>query len=101
MTPADLLVLVEKANKGDFIVYYRGSLVINQTKKKAFLRKTAYLLYEEGLVLLTQNRLEDHFSTYYAVRTSNPFKVSKLTMNEIKTMMKFFGVEGPSNLYRL
>ena len=88
MTPASLLALVKRANRGAFIEYYKGSLIINQTKKKYFLSKTAYLLYEEGLVLLSQKRLEDHFKIYYAIRTSNPFKLSKYAINEIERMMK-------------
>ena len=88
MTPADLLALVEKADKGDFIRYYLGSLVLNQTKEKYFLSQTASLLYEEGLVLLTQKRLKVGLSIYYAVRTSKPFQVSKLTTNKIERMME-------------
>ena len=87
MTPINLLALVKGANKGDFIEYYKGSLVINQTRKKHFLSTTANLLYEEGLVLLSQKRLEGHFKTYYAIRTSQPFKVSKHTNDKIERFM--------------
>ena len=88
MTPTKLLALIEKADKGDFIEYYKGSLVINQTRKKLFLSKTALLLYEEEVVLLTQKRLGPLLSIYYAVRTSNSFRVTKFTISEIKSMMK-------------
>ena len=88
MTPAGLLSLVEKANKGDFIEYYRGCLRINRTRQKRFLRKTASLLYEEGLVLLIQKRLGDNLSVYYVIKTSNPFRVSKYTISEIGKMMR-------------
>ena len=87
MTPTNLLALVKKADKGDFIEYYKGSLAINQTRKKHFLKKMAFLLYEDGLVLLTQKRLGVYSSVYYAVRTSNPFEVSKRTIKEVKRMM--------------
>ena len=87
MTPIDLLALVEEANKGAFIEYYRGSLGINLTRQKRFLRKTAFLLYEEGLVLLIQKRLREDFSVYYAVRTSNPFEVSKYIIDGVEGMM--------------
>ena len=87
MTPAGLLALVKGANKGDFIEYYKGSLVINQTRKKYFLSRTANLLYEEGLVLLSQKRLKGHPKIYYAIRTSNPFKVSMSTIDKIERMM--------------
>ena len=87
MTPIDLLALVEKADEGDFIEYYRGSLGINLTRQKRFLRNTAFLLYEEELVLLIQKRLREDFSIYYAIRTSNPFEVSKYAIDEIERMM--------------
>ena len=88
MTPADLLILVEKADRGDFIEYYRGSLCINQTEQKRFLGKTAFLLYEEGLVLLSQKRLGDNLSIYYAIRTSNPLWISRYATNKIKEMSR-------------
>ena len=88
MTPVDLLALVRKASKGDFIEYYRGSLIINQTRKKFFLSNAAMLLYEEKVITLTQKRLRVYYNIYYAVRTSRPFKVSKYTIDEIERMMQ-------------
>ena len=88
MTPANLLALVKKANKGDFIEYYKGSLILNQTKKKYFLSQTALLLYGEGLVLLSQKRFGGYCKIYYAIRTSNPFEISKYTTDEIERMMR-------------
>ena len=88
MTPINLLALVKGANKGDFIEYYKGCLVTNQTRQKRFLRRTAFLLYEEGLVLLIQKRLGDNLSVYYMVRTSNPFRVTNYTVNKIGEMSK-------------
>ena len=87
MTPIDLLALVEKADEGDFIEYYRGSLGINLTRQKRFLREAVFLLYERGYVLLIQKRLRDNFSIYYAIRTSNPFEVSKYVIDKIEEMM--------------
>lgn len=86
MTPTDLLALVREASSGDHIEYYRGFLGINQTRKKYFLSRAAYILYEEGLVLLTQKKLKVDLSIYYAIRTSNPFQVSKYAIDEIRKM---------------
>ena len=86
MTPTDLLTLVEKAGRGDFIEYYRGSLNINQTLKMLFLTNAAGLLHEEKVVMLTQKRLKAYSYIYYAVRTSKPFEVSKRTLGKIERM---------------
>lgn len=55
---------VERAEPGRFLAYHRGTPSCSTTPAK----RMAWLLYEEGLVELVQQRMGDGTFMYYAVK---------------------------------
>ena len=73
----DLINCVKEASPGTFVKYYEGFLLLNRTKDKKVLAATAYILYEEGLVLLVSKKIRDDHYHYYAIRTKKDFNISE------------------------
>lgn len=71
LTPEKLLDLVDKLKPGQREIYFKGSFLLDPSRKKRALALTARMLQDEGVVFLGARTIKDFETHYYIIKAKN------------------------------